>query len=167
MILILPPPNLYRLGLPKAVPDDRPDLITIWRTPYPVITPYLELCHQIGVTPFAGGTMEEQGPASKTGYINSGYRPYVVAGNLDSPHMYALAIDLFVLPPLKVIAVARVAATLYNRIGIYPDRHFIHCDQAPQIWMEKHHKAVAWVQLGGKTTYFETKEEAFRFALAA
>lgn len=165
--MILEPPNLHRLGLPKASADTEPDLITVWKTPYPVIMPYFKLCRKLDIRPFAGGTMEQQGPKYTSGYINSAYRPYVVNGNQDSPHMYAFALDIFILPPLDVIVAAEVSAPLYQRIGIYPYRGFIHVDQAPDIWINRHHKAIAWVQLGAETTYFQDKEEALRFARQA
>lgn len=157
------PPNLAKLGLKRATEPDVPDLITIWKTPYPVLTRYKLLCKDLGIQPFAGGTYEQQGPCTKTGYITSGYRDDILNCRINSPHRFALAIDVIVGETEKQIAVARRAQIYFPRIGLYPGNGFIHLDLASEAWMKRYHGRRFWVRIKGVYTSFDIFEAAIDF----
>ena len=149
----LGPPNLAALGvsrqqiLSKDSNDGRAaDLVTIMRTPYPVLKNYKAWCKTAGLNPFAGGDYLDQGPANVPGYITSGYRDEIIGGNKTSPHPLALALDVAVGGPAKQLAAASTALQYFTRIGLYPHRGFIHVDLVPKMWVQKHHKAFFWLQ---------------------
>ena len=126
-------PNLAELGIEM---DGDPDLITIWKTPYPVLTNYIKLCERLGVKPFGGGTYKKQGPL-QIGRINSGYRSLEhnseVGGRTHSPHMFGVAIDPWWNTHLMCEKAAKNAVDLFNRIILYP-KPFIHLDLTDSIW---------------------------------
>jgi len=141
----LMPANLASMGVPRKVGPPEADIITIWHTPYPVLTNYTRLCRDLGIKPFAGGTYQNQGPNWKIGYITSGYR--VIIGADESPHKYGLAID-FVVPNLKKqFEIVLKAQKYFTRSGIYPDKQIVHVDLVPQIWINKFNAARHWVCL--------------------
>ena len=131
------------------------DLHTIWKTPYPVLTKYKLLCGSMKVIPFAGGNYLEQGSNNKQGYITSGYRDELIEGRKQSPHLYALAIDVAVGNIQKQIAWGSKAYKLYTRVGLYPDRGFIHCDLMPTVWIDKYsdQQKRYWICIKGKYHY--------------
>ncbi len=157
------PPNLAKLGLPRATEPDVPDLITIWKTPYPVLTRYKLLCKELGIQPFAGGTYERQGPPTKSGYITSGYRDRILNCRINSPHRFALAIDPIVGPIEKQMAVAKKAQRFFTRIGLYPGNSFIHLDLASEAWMKKYRGRRFWVRIKGIYISFDILEAAIDF----
>jgi len=140
------PVNLAAMGLKRQRDGQAADLVTIWKTPYPVLTRYKILCDRTGLAPFAGGDFRNQGPEHMPGYITSGFRDKVMAGNKNSPHMYAFAIDIAIGNINAQLAKGTYALDLFPRIGIYPLNGFIHLDLAPECWIEKHHKARYWVK---------------------
>ena len=119
-----------------------------------VLTAYQRWCQIVGLVPFAGGDYRNQGPAEQAGYITSGYRSLALEGNKDSPHGYAFAIDVAVGDGARQIAAAAPAVDLFTRIGLYPQRGFIHLDHAPDNWIEAHNKAKYWCQWNGIYRYF-------------
>lgn len=157
------PPNLARLGLPRATEPDVPDLITVWKTPYPVLTRYGLLCKDLRIQPFAGGTYERQGPRTKPGYITSGYRDGILNCRINSPHRFALAIDVAIGPIEIQIAVAQRAQAYFPRIGLYPSNGFIHLDLASEAWMKRYHGRRFWVRVQGAYTSFDILEAAIDF----
>lgn len=158
------PPNLAKLGLKRATEPDIPDLVTIWKTPYPVLTRYKYLCGVAGIQPFAGGTYEQQGPSSRIGYITSGYRDGIINCRINSPHLFALAIDVFVGPIEKQISFAKKAQKYFPRIGLYPDNKFIHLDLSSEAWMKKYRGRRFWVRLNNVYTSFDILDAAIDFA---
>lgn len=153
---LLCPPNLMAMGVKRKdhlQPSERigqrdPDIQTIWGIPeYPVITQYKKLCADTGLSPFGGGTMEEQG--TEPGRITSGYRDEVIDDNELSPHFFGFAIDVFVGGPAEQIKVALAAGHYFSRVGLYPDDLFVHLDLAPKVWVQRYGKAWAWVKHNG------------------
>lgn len=142
----LMPINLARLGWKRQGEKGSTDLVTIYRTPYPVLSNYQTLCKQAGLEPFAGGTYEKQGDSWRPGFITSGYRDEVIEQRQHSPHLYAFAIDVVIGDAAHQLKVAPLALPLFTRIGLYPFRGFIHLDQAPDNWIDKYSKRRFWVQ---------------------
>lgn len=156
------PPNLAELGVIRRGGGEA-DLETIWLTPYPVISNYLWLMDELGWVPFGGGTRQKQ-RSRINGFITSGYRDKVLNGNEESPHLYAFAEDFVCIGLRRQIEVGRKAAQKYPRVGLYPDRGFIHCDVAPDNWIERYNKARYWVTFKGKTEVFSEYNDAAKFA---
>jgi len=163
----LPVPNLAVLGTPRQVGPPEADLITIWRTPYPVLKRYILLCGDMGVKPFAGGTYKRQGAGHEVGFITSGYRNKIIAGSKNSPHLFALAIDIAVGDIHQQIKWARKAQQHFYRIGLYPENGIIHVDLCNQTWQRRHGAPASWVRLGKKYHHKEGLEQSIQFALAA
>lgn len=161
------PPNLAELGVTRKVQPPEPDLITVWQTPYPVLTNYKLLCADVGIEPFAGGTYLKQGQSWRPGYISSGYR--VNIGTINSPHKYGLALDV-VIPDLELqIKMVGQSLEYFTRSGLYPNMNIIHLDLMPAVWIEKFNAARHWVcfRVRGKKIYhnFGDLESAIRFAI--
>lgn len=129
----LVPPNLAELGVKMK---GNPDLHTIWVSPYPVIVPYKELCTELNIAPFGGGTIEKQGPLG-LGRINSGFRDIkynrTVGGARNSAHCFALALDIEFRNFEMVRRAALIASNIYNRIILY-GKPFLHVDQTNSLW---------------------------------
>jgi hypothetical protein len=140
------PPNLADFGLKQATMPGIADLITIWRTPYPVLTRYEIFCEKLGIEPFAGGTYQLQGHPNKVGYITSGYRDDIIEGRNNSPHRFALAIDVIIGGIEQQVQAAFVASQLFPRIGLYPHNGFLHLDLANSAWMKKYGGRRYWVR---------------------
>lgn len=157
------PPNLAVLGLNKASEPGAPDLETIWKTPYPVLTRYKLLCKELKIQPFAAGRYQRQGPCTKAGYITSGYRDDIINCRINSPHRFALAIDVIVGPIEKQIAAARHAQAYFPRIGLYPGNSFIHLDLASEAWMKQYRGRRFWVRIQNVYTSFDILEAAIDF----
>lgn len=166
--IVLLPPNLSKLGVVDKVPGDRPDLITIWDTPYPVLTDYKIWCNRMEIKPFAGGNYINQGPESEEGYITSGYR----VGSNNSAHLFGLAIDVFIPELNRQIEGASYIHSLFTRVGIYPHHKIVHLDLASKKWMMKFGGRRFWVcekiVKGGKEdrkyTSFDDLNRAIIFA---
>jgi hypothetical protein len=142
------PPNLSALGIKRAVGTDKdgpPDLETVWKTPYPVLTNYETMCLEAQIKAYAGGTRERQGPSWAEGYISSGFRELLGAD--DTPHKFGLAIDVVIIGLLREIEVARIAVKYFMRVGIYPDDNIMHFDLAPVIWQICYKGTPFWVKL--------------------
>jgi hypothetical protein len=161
----LMPPNLGAMGLPRRTADGVADLITVWESPYPVITRYKDLCRELKWEPFGGGAMHNQ-KARVPGFITSGYRDRPIGGNITSPHSFAFALDLLVGNAVEQVRVGRIALKQFCRIGLYPSQGFIHVDLAPDNWIEKHNKARYWVRVSKSIVLtFNDFEEAATAAL--
>lgn len=158
------PPNLAALGLQRRTDIGVADIMTIWKTPYPVITRYNMLCKELEWQPFGGGTMRQQG-ARVPGFITSGYRSLPVDDNMTSPHMHAFALDFIVGDVAEQVRVARVAVKYFCRVGLYPTSGFIHVDLAPDNWIEKYNKARFWVKRKAKVSLFSDLVDATDDAL--
>lgn len=142
------PPHLSNMGVKRATPKDVPDLITVAKTPFPVLARYVQVCNKMDVVPFAGGTWAQQGPKYKVGYITSGYREELTRDH--SPHCYALALDIAVGDITEQIRWGDCAIHFYTRIGFYPDSGFIHVDLAPIVWMKAYGGTRYWIKVGEK-----------------
>jgi hypothetical protein len=147
----LRPPDLAKLGTPRIGFDptrtnNPPDIKTVWRTPYPVLTPYVKLMVAAGISPYGGGSRHAQGPTNVSGFITSGYRDTVLEGNRTSPHLFALAIDFIVGDDAALIQVAMLAVNHFPRVGIYLGRGFLHVDAAPDNWLTRYDKKRYWVK---------------------
>jgi hypothetical protein len=157
MTINLLPVNLANMGVPRRAPEGEADLVTPALTPYPMVTNYLLLCKACPniLTPFGGGTIEQQGTRIN-GFITSGYRNELVNERVASPHRFAMAWDIIVMAAVDQITVGRRAVDndLFTRVGFYPDRHFIHVDMVPDNWIEHYRAARSWVEMGGKQFYF-------------
>jgi len=160
--IVLVPPNLAALGVKRATPIDTPDLITLAKAAYPVLEKYGDFCNELKLSPFAGGTFRKQVSPLKPGYITSGYRDN--SDRENSPHLFALAIDVFVGDIAAQIRAAEVARKYFVRIGLYPDNHFIHLDLANEAWMLKYHGRRYWVRKSGQYTSFDDLSSAIRYA---
>lgn len=145
-IVELIPTNLAKHKVKRQGNGTDADLLTIWESTYPGITTYKALCARMGWEPFGGGTMGKQGDRHKPGFCLSGYRDKVLEGRKASPHLFALAIDI-VVPCDMQPEVALVADELFARVGMYPDRHFMHLDLVPNCWIRKYHAKRYWVQI--------------------
>lgn len=155
------PPNLMRLGVKRQGDGKAADLVTIYRTPYPVLSNYVTWCQLVGLDVFAGGTYKKQGAADRPGHIGSGYRDYVIGSNDNSPHFYAFALDPAVGAAARQVDVAPPALGLFTRIGLYPFRGFIHLDQAPMNWIIRYNKRLFWVQDAARRyIYFDALDDA-------
>jgi len=117
----------------------------------------------MGIQPFAGGTYERQGTCTKAGYITSGYRGGILNCRINSPHRFALAIDVAIGPIEKQIAAARKAQPLFPRIGLYLGNSFIHLDLVSEAWMKKYRGRRYWVRIKGVYTSFDIFEAAIDF----
>ena len=149
-------PNLAELGVPRRAPIGIPDMETIWLTPYPVITNYIAFCHYLHISPFGGGTRSNQSSWSN-GSITSGYRSENL-GNKNSAHRFGFALDIIFL--VDLLKAARGATLYFKRVGIYPQKKFIHVDLADDNWIKKYNKERFWVFADETYHYFETIEEA-------
>lgn len=154
--LQLVPPNLAALGVKRQGDPEAADLMTIWNTPYPVLTRYKLWCDLVNLQPFAGGEVTAQGSPSIAGYITSGYRDQLVEGRKHSPHLFALAIDVAVGDVHRQLAVAPAALNFFSRIGLYPDNGFIHLDLMPASWLVKYGGRQFWCRIGGVYNSFNT-----------
>lgn len=160
----LVPPNLAQFGVERKIESPIADLITIWKTPYPVLTRYKLLCAKFDWAPFAGGTYQHQGDERKQGYITSGYRDVIINGRKNSPHLYALAIDVAVGDIIHQIEWAKAADMLFTRIGIYPQRGFVHIDLVSIAWINKFSDINKryWIQLKDRNyQYFSKLDDMF------
>lgn len=151
--LQLVPPNLAALGVKRIGDPDNADLGTIWSTPYPVITRYKQWCQLVNLKPFGGGHL--LGQQNEPGLITSGFRDELIEGRKHSPHLYALALDIFVGDLHRQLAVAPAALGFFSRIGIYPDNGFIHLDLVPQSWMDRFSKKRFWCRVDGEYESFD------------
>lgn len=97
--------------------------------------------------------------------ITSGYRDRNVDPEVkNSPHKFAIALDLAAGKLEKQVEWARVAVKHFNRVGLYPQRGIIHVDMADPEWIETYNGAKYWVCLNDKYTGFETLEQAITYA---
>jgi hypothetical protein len=175
--IVLLPPNLAAFGRKRAVGTDKdgpPDIITVWKTPYPVLTNYEKMCLQANIEAYGGGTWQKQGSHWREGYITSGFRESLGAKN--TPHKFGIAIDVVIIGLLRQVEIARIAMEFFVRIGIYPDDNIMHFDLAPLIWQRKYHGTPFWVKLSEpqivrgeqklapKYYAFHELEKAIRFA---
>jgi len=115
----------------------RPDLKTIEQYHPEVLRAYEELCREMGVQPY---------PSQRPGVISSGYRNYAPANGVsNSPHMYAMALDISVGGICEQMRWARVAKDIFTRVGVYPDSSIIHVDMMPRGFGSPH-----WVRQNGR-----------------
>jgi hypothetical protein len=159
----LVPPNLAAFGVRRRI-GPQADLLTIWDTPYPVITNFTRVCRELGLDPFNGGTHDRQGPHGP-GYVTSGYRDNVLEGRPNSPHRFGLALDVVVGDVDAQIEFAGVAVKHFTRVGLYPGDGFVHVDLCPLCWMQKYGGRRFWVRRSGTYTSFDTFEAAVDFTI--
>jgi len=158
--IILLPQNLSKMGVKRIIPEPDADLITVWKTSYPVLTNYKQLCMAIGIPPFAGGTYKEQGSSYVMGFLTSGFRDSM----RNSPHEFGFAIDMATGDLDTQIYVARIATNYFTRIGLYPQSGFLHLDLANLDWQSKYGGIPYWVRIDDKYTSFTNLEQAIGFA---
>ena len=156
-------PNLAVLGVKRRGDGVAPDLQTIWISPYPVITRYTLWCERMGWVPFGAGNMRNLG--SGVGVPTSGYRDQIIEGRKQSPHLHAIALDCYVPAHLQKDA-AIEADQLFARVGMYPDRNFMHIDLVPESWIAKYGARRYWVQRKGVYTYADTVAESIELLAA-
>lgn len=160
-------PNFGAIGLPSRTPFGVADLEVIWMTPYPVITNYMKLCDESDLlTAFGGGSREQQ-LHRISGYITSGYRPGIVGMNFESPHRYAIALDVIVGDAQQQVEVGEIALKYFTRVGLYPGKGIIHIDMAPPSWIAHHKKSPFWTYTDDQYFPFDNFTEAAEMALAA
>jgi hypothetical protein len=155
-------PSLAMLGLKRATPPSIPDLVTIYKTPYPVLTNYRKLMNDLQLEPFGGGTHIHQGPMQE-GYLTSGYRDDATL----SPHGFALALDIVIGNILQQIKAGKIALAYFNRVGLYPENGIIHVDLFTHELIEYYHKKKFWVRIDGVYTSFDSFSDAGEFAIEA
>jgi|GEM_PF-3364785 len=160
----LVPPNLAALGVKRRQGPPEADILTIWDTPYPVITRYKLLCDRLDIAPFAGGILRRQGSPLHRSYITSGYRDQIIGGNEWSAHLLALALDIAIGDIEAQIKAAMIAVSLFTRVGLYPDNDFIHVDLVNDAWIQKYQKSRYWVRRNGIYTPFSHIDSAIQFA---
>lgn len=160
---ILIPPNLAALGVKRQGDGKAADLVTIYRTPYPVLKNYRRFCEVAGLEPFAGGTYTEQGENWKAGFITSGYRDDLIDGRTQSPHLHAIAIDVVIGSVHKQLAAAPIAVDYFTRLGLYPFNGFIHLDLATREWMVQHGGRRFWFRdAAGKYHSFDQLDKLMK-----
>jgi len=154
--------NLSELGLPREVAEPHADIMTIWKTTYPVITPYLKICEPAKLYPFGGGIvqfsngfclrMDSEDIAGSVQefwkmlekwtvrYFNQGDLP----GKIESGyridkgiHGCALALDIHVGNVQRQIEVAPIAKNQFSCVGLYPQKTCIHVDNSNEAWREQ------------------------------
>lgn len=157
--MITPIPSLAKMGLKRATPKNIPDLITIYKSPYPVLSRYLILCEKLSLIPYGGGTHIHQG-ALQPGYITSGYRD----DSDTSPHGFAVALDIAIGNTEGQIHAGRKALTIFKRVGLYPQNGIIHVDLFSAELRRYYGKPNFWVRIDGVYYHFEQYELACTFA---
>lgn len=153
-------PNLARLGV-KRVQKPEADLIIPWLTNYPMHRNYLALCNECTfLTPYGGGKRDNQGKRIP-GYILSGYRDELVEKNKESPHMYGVAWDIIVPGINNQIEVLNksINKELFNRVGVYIDRAFVHVDLIPDFMIKTMNKKKFWIFIEGEYIFFDTYDK--------
>jgi len=171
---ILLPQNLAKFGVEPQMPDD--NIMIIWRTSYPVITNYLELCFKTGLFPFGGGVVRFN-PGSLSIEVGEDVRAFtgefwrmiknkkelagIVQGDLagkitsgyrtdetDSAHNFGLAIDVAVGGRKEQSNIALEATELFTSIGLYPYDGILHLDLANNAWRKEYRGGWQyWVRL--------------------
>lgn len=144
------------MGLKRATPPDVPDLITIYRSPYPVLRNYKRLMNDLQLEPFAGGTHIRQG-RMQPGLIISGYRD---GTSYLSPHGFAVALDIAIGGLSLQYRAANIAIRYFERVGLYPQNGFIHVDLFDEILREYYKKKRFWVRINGEYTAFDDLDKA-------
>ena len=162
----LEPINISQIpcNVPRQTPEPYADILSVWQSPFPVITSYLEVCRLTGLYPFGGGvvlfsngkclemdgedilrSLHEFWKMVKAGweinYFNQGDLPgKIISGyRIDKGiHGCLLAIDYHVGNLERQIEVARTARNYFTCIGLYPQKTFIHNDISNEIWRIKH-----------------------------
>jgi len=149
------------MGIKRATPKDVPDLITIYRTPYPVLSNYKKLMNDLQLEPYAGGSHVKQGPSWEPGYITSGYRDE----SPSSPHGFAIALDIAIGDIHLQYKAAIAALKYFNRVGLYPNNGIIHVDLFNDILMAHYNKIHRfWVRKNNIYTKFHDLAKAYEFA---
>jgi len=98
--------------------------------------------------------------------INSGYRDKAIGKIKNSPHMFAIALDLAVGNTLKQIELGKMALDCgFCRVGLYPCKGIIHVDIADDDWIKRYHGAPFWVSIEGAYWGQRTFEAAAKIAL--
>lgn len=179
------PINLAVMGVKRYIAAPQVDLNIIWSTPYPIITTFKKVCKATGLdflgkhgTMFRGediiapeGGIRVGPPAfafgeHSNGYILSGYRDEIINGNVSSMHRYAMALDVEVYSPDKQVDVAIEALKQgFTRVGLYPDRKFMHLDMAPDNWIKRFTKRRFWVEINGTKQSFDEIGRAIEFII--
>ncbi len=123
----------YRNALSAAVPEKLSgtvakqgslDIATIRKYHPEVLKAYENLCTKMGVTPY---------PRSGPGRITSGYRTKQTSGGVsNSPHMYAMAVDVYVGSVSEQLKWVEAANGLFTRAGVYPCSTAAHFDLMPR-----------------------------------
>ena len=158
----LMPISLAKMGVKRLVSEPDAELLTIQKTPYPVLSSYKKVCAEIGVSPFAGGTYSNQGPKGEVGYLTSGFRD----SSDTSPHGFALALDVAVGDMYEQYRWGIVALKqgFYKRFGIYPQNGIVHLDAFDEAMRLYYNKAKFWVRIDGEYFNFDTPDLALNFA---
>jgi len=158
------PVNLAKLGVARRVPEPTADLETMHLSGLPTLRQYEMVCNDCNIAPYCGGTYMAQGNGGD-GYVLSGYRDNPIGGNRESAHMYCGAVDVAAMTTDIMRRMAGSALLHFNRIGLYPKRHFIHMDIMPTIWLNEHNKPVLWAELNGVIVPFTSYDQMIRAAL--
>ena len=164
MAIVLLPQNLAALGVKRQGDGKAADLLTVYATTYPVLTNYKALCGRLGWHPYAGGSMDMQGDRSIQGFLTSGYRDELIEGRTNSPHLYAVALDMAVGGFVEQARVARHAADLFYRIGFYPDNGFLHIDLMSPEWIARYNASRYWVRKNGIYKPFDNIGDAITYS---
>lgn len=147
------------MGLKRATPKNGPaDLITIYKTPYPVLRNYKLWMSDMRLEPYAGGSHINQGPM-QPGFITSGYRE-----DPSSPHGFCVALDVAIGDLSEQIKAAQIALRYFNRVGLYPENGFIHVDLINEFLRDYYRKKKAWIRLGGKYITFNSSDSMLEYA---
>ncbi len=142
--IFLLPQNLAKLGVKRRGDGIEPDLQTPWLSSYPVIKTYISFCKAVSWKPFGGGHIHQQG--NQIGQINSGYRDKPIGGNENSEHMFALPLDVYSGGASNQLLALPEACHFYSRVGVYPERKFMHLGLAPDESIRKYNKAKYWIK---------------------
>ena len=154
MSLILHPVNFGELGIQRKTAAPIADIRRVYEIYPELVLCYEQACDIVGLERYGGGTLDMQ--ASHLGMITSGFRSEIIGGNKESAHRYAAAFDVAVGVGQVMLDSSLAFATLFNRIGIYPDKQFIHADAMPDAWIREHNKARFWIVANNETRTFET-----------
>ena len=79
-------------------------------------------------------------------------------GNINSPHRFGLALDVIFLS--NILKAARAAGLYFSRVGIYPQKKFIHVDLVEDNWIKQYLKERFWVNADNEYFYFDNLSDA-------
>jgi uncharacterized protein YcbK (DUF882 family) len=143
--------NLAIKGVKRILEDPEPDIETVKIYHPEVISNYYNLSQRFPPHSY---------------WITSGYRDQTIDAK-NSPHFYAIALDIHVGSILRQIAWGfhAIEDKLFTRIGLYPEEKIVHLDLCDKEWMNKYSGSSYWVKKKGEYRGFENFQDAAKYSL--